>query len=155
LASSSDLIVRLVGPDSPDFADLVEAFVVELEERYPGLGEDESPAAQDLIAAAVAYCGDIAVGCGALRELEPGVGEIKRMFVLLEARRLGVARRVLEALETQARALGYSAVRLGTGVRQPEALALYESAGYSRIPLFGEYEGAELCVCYEKTLERV
>jgi putative acetyltransferase len=148
----SDPVVRLVELDSPDFAGLVLALDAELEDRYPGLSEDEPSTAQDLLVAVVGYRGDAPVGCGALRELESGVGEIKRMFVLPQARRLGVARRMLELLEVQARALGYSSVRLGSGVRQPEALALYELSGYRRIPLFGEYEGAELCVCYEKAL---
>jgi len=139
--------------DSPDFAVLVSTLDAELEDRYPGLSTDGPPPAQDLLVAVVAYSGDAPVGCGALRELEPGVVEIKRMFVLPEARRLGAARRMLEVLEARGRALGYSAVRLGSGVRQPEALALYESCGYCRIPLFGEYEGATLCVCYEKALD--
>ena len=152
LTSSSDLIVHLVESDSPEFAALVSALDAELEHRYPGLSDDGPPPAQDLLAAVVAYCDGAPVGCGALRELEPGVAEIKRMFVSREARRLGAARRILEALEKQGRALGYSAVRLGSGVRQPEALALYDSAGYRRIPLFGEYEGTTLCVCFEKTL---
>jgi uncharacterized Zn finger protein (UPF0148 family) len=60
---------------------------------------------------------------------------------------------MLEVPEARARTLGYSAVRLGSGARQPEALALYESCGYCRIPLFGEYQGGTLCVCYEKALE--
>jgi GNAT superfamily N-acetyltransferase len=153
LALRSDLIVRLVERDSPDFAGLVAALDAELESRYPGLGTDGPPPAPDLCVVVVAYDGDAPVGCGALRELEAGVGEIKRMFVLPEARRLGAARGILEALEVRGRALGYSAVRLGSGVRQPEALALYESCGYRRMPLFGEYEGATLCVCYEKALE--
>jgi putative acetyltransferase len=152
LASRSDHVVRLVECDSPDFVALVSALDSELEARYPGLSEDAPAAAQDPLVAVVAYCSDTPIGCGALRELEPGVGEIKRMFVLPEARGLGAARGMLEVLERQGRALGYSAVRLGSGVRQPEALALYESSGYRRIPLFGEYEGAELCVCYEKAL---
>lgn len=152
LPSCSDLIVRVVESDSADFAALVSALDAELEERYPGLGSDGPSPAQDLVVAAVAYSGDSPVGCGALRELEPGVGEIKRMFVVPEARRLGAARRVLEALEARARELGYSVVRLGSGVRQPEALALYESCGYRRTTLFGEYEGGTLCVCYEKAL---
>lgn len=147
-----DFIVRLVECDSPDFAVLVSALDAELEDRYPGLSADEPPPAQDLLVAVVAYSDDVPVGCGALRELEPGVGEIKRMFVVPEARRLGAARRMLEVLEARARELGYTVVRLGSGVRQPEALALYESFGYCRTPLFGEYEGANLCVCYEKTL---
>jgi len=75
------------------------------------------------------------------------------MYVAPEARRFGVARRVLEALESRGRELGYSALRLGSGLRQPEALALYESSGYSPIPLFGEYEGADVCVCFEKSLD--
>jgi GNAT superfamily N-acetyltransferase len=146
------LAVRVVEVDSPDFAALSSALDVELERRYPGLSEDEPSSAPDLVLAVVASSGGAPVGCGALRELEPSVGEIKRMFVVPEARRLGAARKVLELLEAQACVLGYSALRLGSGVRQPEALALYESSGYGRIPLFGEYEGADVCVCYEKLL---
>lgn len=153
MASSSDHSVRLVEFDSLDFAALVSALDAELENRYPGLSEGASPPAQEMLVAVVTYSGDVPVGCGALRELEAGVGEVTRMFVVPEARRLGAARRMLEVLEARARALGCSAVRLGSGVRQPEALALYEAAGYRRIPLFGEYEGATLCVCYEKVLE--
>lgn len=152
MAPRSDCIIRSVACGSPDFTALATALDAELEGRYPGLGVDGPPAAQDLLVAVVAYRGGAPVGCGALRELEPGVGEIKRMYVVPEARRLGVARQMLEALETRARALGCSAVQLGSGVRQPEALALYESCGYRRMPLFGEYEGAALCVCYEKAL---
>lgn len=145
--------VRLVEIDSPDFVILVSALVEELDDRYPGLSEEE-PAPQDLLVAVVAYNGSVPVGCGALRELEPGIGEIKRMFVPPEARGKGVARRMLEALEAQGRVMGYSAMRLGSGIRQPEALGLYESCGYRRIPLFGDYEGSALCVCYEKALSQ-
>jgi GNAT superfamily N-acetyltransferase len=151
LTSHSEPDVRLVASDSPDFVVLASRLDAELEERYPGLAEDAPRASKDL-EAIVAYTGETPVGCGALCELESGVGEVTRMFVAPEARRRGVARLVLAALEARARASGYSAVRLGTGVRQPEALALYESRGYRRIPLFGEYQGADLCVCYEKTL---
>lgn len=152
MARGSHLTVRVVGADSSDFAVLVSAFQAELEQRYPGISEDGVPSAEGLLVAVVAYSGDRPIGCGALRELEPRVGEIKRMFVLPEARGLGAGRRMLEVLEAQGCARGYSAVRLGTGVRQPEAMSLYESCGYHRIPLFGEYEGATLCVCYEKPL---
>lgn len=151
MGSSTSHVVRLVECDSPDFVALASALVVELDDRYPGLSEAEPPP-EDLLVAVVAYNGDAPVGCGALRELEPGVGEIKRMFVLPAARGQGAARRMLEALESHGRVLGYSVLRLGSGLRQPEALSLYESCGYRCIPLFGDYEGAELCVCYEKTL---
>ena len=147
-------MVRFVEPDSPGFAVLVSALDEDLVERYPALSDDPPAPARDLLAAVVAYAGNAPVGSGALRALEPGVVEIKHMFVLPEARGLGAARRMLGVLEARGRALGYSAARLGSGVRQPEALALYEASGYCRIPLFGEYEdGGELCVCYEKPLE--
>lgn len=151
MTSSPGHVVHIVAADSSDFTDLAAALVEELDERYPGLSEEE-PAPEDLLIAVVAYEGNTPVGCCALRELEPGIGEIKRMFVLPEARGQGAARRMLDAVEVHARVIGYSAVRLGSGSRQPEALALYESCGYRRIPLFGDYEGAELCVCYEKIL---
>lgn len=151
MTSSRSHIVRLVEVDSPDFAVLASALVEELDERYPGLSEEEPPP-QDLLVVVVAYDGDAPVGCGALRELEPGVGEIRRMFVLPEARGQGAARRILDTLEAHGRLMGYSSMRLGSGVRQPEALALYESSGYRRIPLYGDYAGADLCVCYEKAM---
>lgn len=152
MTSEPDLTVRLVGCDSPDFTALTAALDAELELRYPGLGDDELSAADDLLVAVVAYVDDVPFACGALRELEPDIGEIKRMFVAPRARRIGAARRILEALEARAKQLGYSALRLGTGVRQPEALSLYESSGYRRIVQFGEYAGTDQCVCYEKAL---
>ena len=93
-----------------------------------------------------------AVACGGVRELESGVGEIKRMFVLPDLRGRGIARRLLASLEGIARARSYSVLRLETGVRQPEAIALYESAGYRKIAPFGEYIGNSLSVCFEKQL---
>ena len=152
MPSHPGLIVRVVECDSPDFAALVSNLDAELEDRYPGLSDDGPTPVQDLLAVVVAYGGDAPVGCGALRELKPGLGEIKRMFVVPQSRRLGAARRILESLEARASELGCSFVRLGTGVRQPEAMALYESCGYERIPNFGEYEGTTLCVCYQKAL---
>lgn len=152
MTASSEHVVRLVDSDAPDFIALVSGLDAELEDRYPGLNADGPPPVQDMLVAVVAYVDGIAVGCGGLRELEPGIGEIKRMFVLPEARGRGLARRILGLLEERGRTLGYSSLRLGSGVRQPEALALYESSGYSRIPLFGDYEGADVCVCYEKAL---
>src|SRR4051794_34610409 len=73
-----------------------------------------------------------AVGCGAFVNQAGEYAEIKRMFVLPEARGLKVGRRLLEDLERRARAVGLRLARLETGVRQPEALRLYERAGYRR-----------------------
>jgi putative acetyltransferase len=91
-----------------------------------------------------------AVGCGALRPLAPGIAEVKRMFVRDGARRRGIARRILGALEALARERDVVVLRLETGTRQPESMALYESAGYRRIACFGEYLTDPYSVCYEK-----
>ena len=63
------------------------------------------------------------------------------------------SRALLARLESEAAALGYRRLQLETGLRQPEAIALYESAGYHRIPSYGQYEGDELSVCFAKELE--
>ena len=79
-----------------------------------------------------------AVAGGALKRLEPGVAEIKRMYVVPDARGRGLARRLLAALEDTARELGYERVRLDTGASQPHARALYESAGYRGVPDYND-----------------
>ena len=78
----------------------------------------------------------VPVAGGGLRQLEPGVGEIKRMYVEPEARSLGIARRLLWALEEAARRRGLERVRLDTGPSQPHAKALYLSTGYREIPSY-------------------
>jgi putative acetyltransferase len=92
------------------------------------------------------------VGCGAVRLIAPGVAELKRMFTDPAARGRGVAQAVLGALEPAARALGATRLVLETGVRQPEALRLYERSGFTRIAAFGEYLGNPFSVCMEKAL---
>ena len=68
------------------------------------------------------------------------------------ARGRGLSRRLLAALEDAARGMGYVVLRLETAHRQPEAIRLYESAGYRRIEPFGIYAGSQRSVCFEKRL---
>jgi putative acetyltransferase len=145
------LDIHIVDTSSIDLLELVQALDADLEQRYPNHLMVGLPAASGGLFV-VAYLGGDPVGCGALRELGPEVGEIKRMFVLVRTRRRGIARHVLKRLETEAARRGYSKLLLESGVRQPEALALYESCGYRRIPSFGEYVGSKLSVCFEKSL---
>jgi GNAT superfamily N-acetyltransferase len=79
----------------------------------------------------VLYDGDEPVACAGLRELEPGVAEIKRMFVTPHSRGRGHARRLLADLEGLARDAGQRSMRLFTADMLPEAMALYASAGYT------------------------
>lgn len=74
------------------------------------------------------------------------------MYVVPSARRRGVARRLLESLEAEARALGARRLVLETGPRQPEAIGLYASAGFSTIGAFGQYQASPLSVFMGKTL---
>jgi GNAT superfamily N-acetyltransferase len=79
----------------------------------------------------VLYDGDVPVACAGLRELEPGVAEIKRMFVTPRARGRGHARRLLTELERLARESGQRTMRLFTTDMLHEAMALYASEGYT------------------------
>ncbi|UDM00467.1 GNAT family N-acetyltransferase [Streptomyces longhuiensis] len=81
-----------------------------------------------------------------------GDAELKRMYVTPEARGLGLARRILAALEDDARAAGRSRMVLETGLKQPEAIALYGSSGYTPCSKFGHYRFEELSRCFAKAL---
>lgn len=89
---------------------------------------------------------------GGWRFIAEDTVEIKRMFVVEHARRRGLARRMLSELEDSAAAAGATRVVLNTGDQQPEAIALYESAGYLGIDGFGHYACAPGAVFYGKQL---
>lgn len=101
---------------------------------------------------AIARLDGKAVGCGAVRSLDGAVGEVKRVFVQPECRRMGIARRIMAMLEGQGLRNGFTTLRLETGTEQPEAVALYESLGYRKIPPFGEYVSDPYSICFEKDL---
>ncbi|MGW0788993.1 GNAT family N-acetyltransferase [Streptomyces sp. NPDC002911] len=82
-----------------------------------------------------------------------GDAEIKRMFVIAEGRGRGLARRILAALEADARAAGRTRMVLETGDKQPEAIALYTSNGYRPCAKFGHYRMYDSSICMAKPLE--
>ncbi|RFU21097.1 N-acetyltransferase [Geodermatophilus marinus] len=130
--------------DDPDVRRLTAAQQAELRARYDGAGEPGTPpTADDVSVVLLARDADgEAVACGALRALRDGVAEVKRMYVVPPARGRGLSRLVLAGLEAAARARGWWTLRLETGPQQPEAIALYEGAGYRPIPAFGAYAGS-------------
>lgn len=101
----------------------------------------------------VAYQQDEPVGCGALKEYEPGSMEVKRMYVVENNRGQKVATRVLQELENWAKELNYSKCVLETGFTNPEAIGLYQKNNYIRIPNYGQYVGAANSICFEKILK--
>ena len=89
-------------------------------------------------------------GCCALVDAGDGSAEIKRMFVDPQARGLKIGRKLLEHLEGHGRDAGLSAIRLETGIYQPEAIGLYKTAGYVEIGPFGSYQPDPYSLFMEK-----
>lgn len=94
--------------------------------------------------------GGTAIGCGAVRAIGEATGEIKRMWLAPEVRGRGVGRRLLAALEDEARRLGHRVLRLDTRRELTEAVALYRSAGYREVPDYNANPDAD--AWFEKSL---
>ena len=102
----------------------------------------------------IAFLDGNPVGCGALRKVDERTAEVRRMYVLRQARRIGLARGILLRLEEEACRFGYETLLLETGNRQHPALSLYESYGFTRIPPFGSYVSDPTSVCFSKSVRR-
>lgn len=144
--------IKRTNSDDPDFQKLVQALDKDLAIRN---GDDNAFFAQFNKIAAIkhvvlVYENKAAVGCGAVKEYEPGVMEVKRMFVPLEKRGKGVASVVLGELETWTKELGYKKCILETGEKQPEAIRLYKKNDYRVIKNYGQYADVADSVCFEK-----
>ncbi|MEO8881236.1 MAG: GNAT family N-acetyltransferase [Gemmatimonadaceae bacterium] len=145
-----------IDPREPEAAALISAMTAEItaiyDHRIDGHGHFKPE--DVLVPGSGFYVGRVdgeAVVCGAFRPLEPGIAEIKRMFVVAAHRGRGYSKRMLKLLEREASNSGYTAVRLETRPLQHAAIALYEKLGYVRIPGYGMYAGQEAaCLCYEK-----
>lgn len=149
-------MIKLTRTDasSPAFRQLVISLDKDLALRD---GDDHPFFAQfnklDMIKHVVlAFEGDEACGCGAMKECAPGIVEIKRMFVPAQKRGQGIASAILLDLEEWARELGYGRCILETGEKQPEAIGLYRKAGYRKIPNYGQYADVAASICFEKEL---
>jgi GNAT superfamily N-acetyltransferase len=92
------------------------------------------------------------VGCGAFKRYSDQAAEIKRMFVKAEARGKRIGATILKELEAWARESNFVECVLETGLKQPEAIALYKREGYEQIPNYGQYVGVENSVCMRKSV---
>ncbi|GAA3575212.1 helix-turn-helix domain-containing GNAT family N-acetyltransferase [Streptomyces osmaniensis] len=139
----ASITVALVDGAAPDARACLDGYAADIDERFPeGFDKDDLVAPQEVSGDAgaffVAYEEDRPVGCGALRRLEPGVGEIRHVWVHPAARRLGLARRLLDALEQEAVARHLNVVRLDTHAALTEAQAMYRACGYVAIPAYDD-----------------
>ncbi|MFY1668444.1 GNAT family N-acetyltransferase [Plantactinospora sp. WMMB334] len=142
--------VETVAAGSADARSCLDAYAAELSTRFPeGYDRralvDPAEVGGDGGAFCVAYEQERPIGCGGIRTLAPGVAELCHLWVHADARGLGLGRRLLGELERQAAGRGLHTVRLGTHRSLPEAAALYRSAGYREIPVYGDSPYNQLC----------
>lgn len=138
------------------FNTLVEQLDKDLWNRYPEMQAQYATFAQvgpDL-PAVIAEDKGVPVGCGCFREYNNETVEIKRMYVKPGYRDKGIAIAILHELEKWAFEKGYKKAILETGMRQPEAIALYAKNGYALMDNFGPYAKLSDSVCMEKEIKR-
>lgn len=145
LLRASAVEVAIADPASADAQACIDAYLCELDTRF----EDGFDAARSVSADpgelvpprgvfVIARLDGEAMGCGGLKVTGTGVGEIKRMWVAPSARGLGIAQRLLDALEAQAAAMDLHTLRLDTNRSLTEARALYARNGYREIPPYND-----------------
>ncbi|MCI2416587.1 GNAT family N-acetyltransferase [Saccharopolyspora sp. K220] len=154
--------IETVGYDHPDSKKLIDALQLEYVVRY---GEEDVTVVDPVEFQPpnglflVGYRDGLAVASGGWRihdgkesGFRDGDAEIKRMYIVPEARGNGLARRLLAELETTASLAGRKRLVLETGTRQPEAISLYTSSGYTEMEKFGVYRDDPLSRCFAKDL---
>jgi GNAT superfamily N-acetyltransferase len=154
--------LRVVPFDHPDAVKLIDEVQQEYIARYGDTDRTPVDAAQFALPRGLFVVGcldGVPVACGGWRAhgdppagLLPTDAELKRMYVVKSARGKGFARAVLAELERTAAAAGRKRAVLETGLKQPEAIALYRSSGYTDIAKFGIYRHDALSVCFGKEL---
>ncbi|AZP19920.1 GNAT family N-acetyltransferase [Streptomyces aquilus] len=142
------ITVTLVDGAAPDARACLDAYAADIDARFPeGFDKSDLVGPEEVSGTAgaffVAYEEGRPVGCGALRRLEPGVGELRHVWVHRDARRLGLARRLLAALEAEAAARGLTLLRLDTHATLTEAQAMYRACGYTEIPAYVDHVYAD------------
>jgi putative acetyltransferase len=144
-----------VDPIDERALELIRELDEEMLDRYPGMpvyGIDVENFAGSGGIFLLLHVGRMTPACGALRPLDEGQAEIRRMYVRPAFRGRGLARQLLADLERIAAESGVQVLRIGTGDRQPEALGLYRSAGYAEIPRYGDHTDNPHSFCLAKPL---
>ena len=140
--------------ENPDFENLIKALDENLWKHYPELKSDYW--GNNILElnpnVVILYLEDKAVGCGCFKKYDKNTIEIKRMFVSIESRGMGLAQAILKDLEGWAHDLGYSFSVLETLYKQKEAIALYQKTGYTIVDNYEPYVGLDNSICMEKQI---
>ena len=146
--------ITFVPASSPDFRALAAkldayyfSLVGDIQHRY---AEPNRP--ENMTALAVAYEDGLPVACGAWKRLAETKAELKRLYVLPEYRRRGVASALIAELEADAAGAGVRHMILETAVDTADSHRLYLSAGYVRTGYYGSPAGEANCLCFAKEL---
>ena len=143
-------------PDTPDATQLIIELEAVLQPLYApesrhGFSIEKLPN-QGVAFFVSRYDGEPA-GCGGVKLFGTDYAEVKRMYVRPQFRGHGLGKAMLNHLAAYSTQHGISVLRLETGIHQTEAIGLYESYGFQRIPPFGEYFDDPVSLCYEKRLD--
>lgn len=157
LLNRDQLQIREADPDAPEAVACLKAYFAELAARIPGLDRGKFPAPDPEAASyrpphgrfLIAWSDDLPVGCVSLRPLEGTTAEVKRLWVDASARGQGLARRLMSAIEDEARGMGQRLLKLDTNSALSEAIALYDATGWRKT---APYTGAPANVWLEKPL---
>jgi GNAT superfamily N-acetyltransferase len=152
-ANTHTSVIR-TNSDHEDFKTLIRSLDQELWGRY-GAEQgffDQFNKTDKIHHVVVAYADGMPVGCGAIKKYSDDTTEVKRMFVKQNLRGKGIARLVLTELERWASELNYAYCILQTGYKQPDAVGLYQKAGYKIIANYGQYVGTDTSVCMKKQI---
>jgi len=154
--SGTEVSIGPEDPRRPDVRRLIAESDAYMQALYPPesnhLVDVDALAAADTVFLVARRNGEL-LGSIAFRVIAPGHAELKRMFVRVEARGIGLGRRLLEALEDAARRQNIDRISLETGIRQPEAIGLYLASGYQDCPPFGTYTPDPLSLFMTKRLQ--
>lgn len=153
--TSGDLVIRPVEPGCHESIDLQWEMRREIDVLYGETTIDPPPLEQFRLPRAaflIAWLDGMPIGCGAITTMNEGTAHIKRVFVRSGFRGNGFGRRIMDALEKRAVELGYSVLFLETADKQLEAIGMYASMGYERVPCAGRVPDSEHSICFEKRL---
>lgn len=147
--------VRTIDPFQPEVIALLWRMRREIDGLYGEVTTSPPPQHEFQVPRAAfmaAFVQGTMIGCGGIKPWDTRTAILKRLFVVPEQRRKGVARMLMHGLEQQARTFGYERMVLDTGFKQEGALALYPSLGYRRASCTGRNDVKDWGVCFEKVL---